>query len=170
MSKDDQWLVNALMGCVGMACAFAAICVVWIFLDTENRKDHMGDEMGLAVGCIAVTLTVGVIPFQLAPLIEKSGSQRFHKIVYCGILMCFGSLCFIAGTVLRFAFLKWPPLNLEELSSWTLWQTWQYWGSCLLFFFGSSFTARGFYLFVEQLAFEAIIRGSNQDGSDTPSK
>jgi hypothetical protein len=170
MSKDNQWFVNLLMVCVGTACLVAAICVVLIFVDAENRKVHKGDEMGLAVGCIAVTLTVGVIPFQLAPLIEKSGSHRFHKIVHCGMLMCIGSLFFIAGTVLRFAFLKWPPVNPGSDTPWTVWQIITYWGSCILFICGSTYTALGFYFFVEQLAFETIIRGPNQDGSDTPSK
>ncbi len=167
MSKENQTIVNFLCyGCI-IACFVSLLVVTSIFLDTKNMKE----EILLAGACIGTTLVLSVIPFQLAPILSKYGSRQFQNLVRYGIMMCLGSQCFIAATVLRYAFLlDTPQLAVADFASWTGKQTLMFYLSNVFFIIAAIFTVIGFFKLFETLAVATLIDESNQDRCDPPTK
>jgi hypothetical protein len=167
MSKENQALVDLLCVLCGFASWVSLAIVLLLFLDTKNTRD----EFGLAVGCIATTLVVSVIPFQLAPVYAKHGSQQFQDLVRHGIVMCFGSLCFVAATVIRYAFvLKTPENVIADFASWSDLQTFLFYSSNVFFIIAAIATGIGFFNLFKTLGVATFINESNQDGCDPPAK
>jgi hypothetical protein len=165
MSKENQGLVDLLCFLCGVASWISLASVLRLFLDTKNT----GDEFGLAVGCIATTLVVSVIPFQLAPVHAKHGSHHFQSLVRHGIVMCFGSLCFIAATVIRYAFvLETPEKVVADFESWSGVQTFLFYSSNIFFIVAALTTGIGFFNLFKALGVATLINESNQNRCDPP--
>jgi hypothetical protein len=135
-----------LAGCTGL------LIVSDLFMSKQN--DTSNDTTALSAACLAVSVVAAVMPLQLAPLLAEKGTERFQILVRCGIFMCFGSLCFIAATILKYGFIQYSKNATKSDAIISA----CYYFSSGFFIVAAVTTFFGFVMFVTELAHECFCK------------
>jgi hypothetical protein len=155
MTKHEHsgWVFAIQFGIIVAGLTCTAI-VSELFMSKQN--DTSNDTTAISAACVGVSAVIAVMPLQLAPLLADKGTERFRILVRCGIFMCFGSLCFIAATILKFGFIQYSKdATKNELVT----NVCNY-SSSAFFLIAVAATVFGFFKFATELAHECFCQTS----------